>query len=67
MAKRFKGPIKCVAYCHVGDKLVNMDDLTPEQKVQAANWLTTTYLNELYRGVAEFTIAPGQDTEAVTT
>lgn len=54
---RKREPIKTVAYCHVGDQLVNMDDLTPEQQNRAANWLATTYLNELYRGIATFEVA----------
>lgn len=46
--------IKTVAYVHVGDQLVNVDDLDPEQKARLATKLKTTYLNELFRGKAVF-------------
>lgn len=46
--------IKTVSYVHVGNDLVNTDDLTPEQKVQLGTWLKTTYKNELYAGKAAF-------------
>lgn len=46
--------IKTVSYVHVGDKLVNTQDLTDEQKVQLGTWLKTTYLNHLFQGEAVF-------------
>ena len=46
--------IKVVAYVHVGDKLVNVDDLDAEMRRRLATALKTTYLNELFRGEAVF-------------
>ena len=46
--------IKTVAFVHIGDKLVNIDDLNTEQKTQVATWLKTTYLNSLFQGKAKF-------------
>ena len=42
--------IKVVAYVHVGDQLVNVDELDKERRVKLATWLKPTYLNELFRG-----------------
>lgn len=49
-----KQEIKTVSFVHVGDKLVNTDDLNDEQRRRLAAWLKTTYLNALFRGKAEF-------------
>lgn len=46
--------IKTVSYVHVGDKLVNTQDLDSEQKKQLGTWLKTTYLNALFQGQAVF-------------
>lgn len=46
--------IKVVSYVHVGDQLVNTEDLDPEQKRQLATWIKCTYLNALYEGKAKF-------------
>ena len=46
--------IKTVSYVHVGNKLVNTDDLNAEQKKRLGTWLKTTYLNELFAGQAVF-------------
>lgn len=46
--------LKVVSYVHVGDQLVNTEDLNPEQKRQLATWLKCTYLNALYEGKAKF-------------
>ena len=46
--------IKVVAYVHVGDQLVNVDELDDEKRRQLGTWLKSTYLNELYRGKATF-------------
>lgn len=46
--------IKVVSYVHVGDRLVNTDDLDPERKRQLATWIKCTYLNALYAGKAKF-------------
>lgn len=50
MAKKQK--IEAVSYVHVGDKLVNTDDLNDEQRRKLAKWLKTTYLNTLFAGKA---------------
>ena len=52
-----KTKIKAVSYVHVGDKLVETSQLTPEQKKQLGTWLKCTYLNHLYAGQAKFTPA----------
>ena len=49
--------IKVEAYVHVGDKLVNVDELPPDLKVRFATELSITYLNELYKGKAKFFVA----------
>ena len=46
--------IKVVSYVHVGDQLVNTEDLDPERKRQLATWIKCTYLNTLYAGKAKF-------------
>ncbi len=52
--KKTKPLPRCEAYVHVGDKLVNVDDLNAEQKDRLGAALTVTLLNEIYRGKAEF-------------
>ncbi|MBO4854060.1 MAG: hypothetical protein J5482_02795 [Oscillospiraceae bacterium] len=56
MAKRGLKPedIKVVSYVHVGDKLVNTDDLNEEQKRRLANALAVGWLNGLFAGQAVF-------------
>ena len=46
--------IKTVSYVHVGDKLVNTQDLDSEQKKRLGTWLKPTYLNALFQGQAVF-------------
>ncbi len=46
--------IKVVSYVHVGDQLVNTEDLDAEQKRRLATWIKCTYLNTLYQGKAKF-------------
>lgn len=46
--------IKVVSYVHVGDQLVNTEELDEEQKRQLATWLKCTYLNALFEGKAKF-------------
>lgn len=46
--------IKVVSYVHVGDQLVNTEDLDPDRKRQLATWIKCTYLNTLYEGKAKF-------------
>ncbi len=52
MAK--KQEIRTVSFVHIGDDLVNTDDLDDEQRHRLATWLKTTYLNTLFKGKAEF-------------
>lgn len=52
--KRNREPIRVEAYVRVGDREVNVDKLTQEQKVRLATWLKKTYLNELFRGQVTF-------------
>ena len=59
MARKQK--IKTVSFVHIGDQLVNTDDLNDEQRRRLATWLKTTYLNTLFRGKAEFFENNGED------
>lgn len=55
MGKRLRfEDMKAVSYVHVGDKLVNTDELDPEQKKRLANALAVEWMNGLFRGKAEF-------------
>lgn len=56
MAKRNREPIRVESYVKVGEREVNTDDLTPAQKEALAGWMKVTYLNELFRGKAVFSI-----------
>lgn len=47
-------PIRTESYVHVGDKLVNTDDLNPVQKEKLGIWIKTTLLNSIYRGRYRF-------------
>jgi len=49
-----KQEIKTVSFVHIGDELVNTDDLNDDQRRRLATWLKTTYLNTLFQGKAEF-------------
>ena len=49
-----KQEIKTVSFVHIGDELVNTDDLDDEQRRRLATWLKTTYLNALFQGKVEF-------------
>ena len=49
-----KQEIKTVSFVHIGDELVNTDDLDDEQRRILATWLKTTYLNALFQGKVEF-------------
>lgn len=51
--------IRTESYVHVGDKLVNTDDLTQEQKLRLAGWIVETLCNEIYRG--EFVVTAQYD------
>lgn len=52
MAK--KREIRTVSFVHIGEELVNTDDLDDGQRRRLAVWLKTTYLNTLFQGKAEF-------------
>lgn len=54
MGKRIREPIRVEAFVTVDGREVNVDTLTPEQKVRFATALKKTYLNELFRGQAVF-------------
>ena len=49
-----KQEIQTVSFVHIGDELVNTDDLDDEQRRRLATWLKTTYLNALFQGKVEF-------------
>jgi len=49
-----KQEIRTVSFVHIGDELVNTDDLNDEQRRRLATWLKTTYLNTLFQGKAKF-------------
>jgi len=53
--------IKVVSYVHVGDQLVNTEDLDAEQKRRLATWIKCTYLNTLYQGKAKFYPVEGEN------
>ena len=46
--------INVVSYIHVGDKLVNTDDLNDVQKQYVATLLRQQYMNALFQGRATF-------------
>lgn len=61
MAKKRK--IRTVSFVHIGDELVNTDDLNDEQRRRLATWLKITYLNTLFQGKAEFFEVDGNRTD----
>lgn len=61
MAK--KREIRTESFVHIGDKLVNTDDLNDDQRRRLATWLKTTYLNTLFQGKAEFFEVDGNRTD----
>lgn len=58
MAK--KQEIRTASFVHIGDELVNTDDLDDDQRRRLATWLKTTYLNTLFQGKAEFFESGGE-------
>lgn len=54
MAKKERQKIRTVSYVHAGDEMVRTDQLTDEQRQKLGTWIKTTWLNELFRGQAEF-------------
>ena len=55
-----KQEIKTVSFVHIGDELVNTDDLNDDQRRRLATWLKTTYLNTLFQGKDEFFESGGE-------
>ncbi len=55
-----KQEIRTVSLVHIGDELVNTDNLDDEQRRRLATWLKTTYLNTLFQGKAEFFECDGE-------
>lgn len=53
MAKK-QPKIHVVAYVHMGDQLVNVDDLDEEKRECLGRELTVTMLNAAYKGQAKF-------------
>ena len=62
MAK--KQEIKTASFVHIGDELVNTEELNDEQRRRLATWLKTTYLNTLFKGKAEF-FASGNEGDCI--
>ena len=56
MPRKQPPPIRVVAYVHVGDQLVNVDDLNQNQRTQLADWITVTALNAAFAGKATFSV-----------
>ena len=46
-----KQEIRTVSFVHIGDELVNTDDLDDDQRRRLATWLKTTYLNTLFQAL----------------
>lgn len=59
MAKRRE--IRTVSFVHMGDQLVNTDNLDDDQRRRLATWLKTTYLNTLFQGKAVFFESSGEE------
>ena len=49
-----KDGIKVISFVHTERGLVDVDELTPEEKSRAATEIKLKWLNELYRGKAVF-------------
>lgn len=58
VAKKEQVPIIVEAFVKVGDKEVNVDALTDEQRQQLGTWIKATVAQEFYRGQAVFSM-PG--------
>lgn len=46
--------IKAISYVRVGEELIEVSQLSDEQKRELASWLKCTYLNHLFAGQAVF-------------
>lgn len=53
--------IKTVSYVHVGDKLVNTDDLDDEKRTRLGTWIRYSMNSSLFLGEAVFYYPPGQE------
>ena len=53
MAKKAQ-KIRTIAYIHVGDQLVDVDTLNPQQRDYLGASLSVAMLNGAYRGKAQF-------------
>lgn len=51
---RTQRPIRTQAFVHVGERLVNVDDLTPQQRDYIGAHLRVAMLNAYYDGKATF-------------
>lgn len=49
-----KSGIKVISYVHTERGLVDVDELTPEERTRAATEIKLRWMNELYRGKAVF-------------
>lgn len=57
MGKRLRfEDMKAVSYVHAGDRLVNTEELDPEQRERLANALAVEWMNGLFRGEAVFRV-----------
>lgn len=52
--RKNKAPIEVIAVVQVGDKLYNLDEMTPEQKKFVGTHIRLNLLNGAYAGKAEF-------------
>lgn len=62
-----KRGITVISYVHTARGLVDFEELTPEEKTEAATALKLEWMNTLYRGVAKFTVAASERPGTVLT
>lgn len=53
MPKKFEITVR--SWVHKGDKLVSVDTLSPEERVELATQLKVNFLNSIYAGKVTFT------------
>ena len=53
--------IRVISYVHVGEELVNTEELTEEQRRRMATELAAEWLNGLFRGQAVFRPAGSEE------
>lgn len=57
MGKRLRyEDMKAISYVHVGDRLVNTEDLDEQQRKRLADALAVDWMNGLFRGEAVFRV-----------